>query len=132
MRGQDASLSAGTRPRFRNCWLTPCITFSGLFSRATLIFDTSLEDPSNFVLGKTDKMSFNLGMIRSRLAFFSSAWVIAGISCVIFAANFSFGCTSKVLGLGVKNLNFGTPFWACINGIVNCKIKNVKIDLILV
>ena len=67
-----------------------------------MIFDTSLEDPSNFVLGKTDKMSFNLGMIRSRLLAFSSAGVIAGISCVIFA-KFSFSCTSKVLGLGVKN-----------------------------
>ena len=80
-------------------------------------FDTSLGDPSPFVLGKTDKMSFNLGMISFGLPFFSSAWVI-GISCVIFAI-FSFCCTSKVLGLGVKNLNFGTPSFACINGIVN-------------
>ena len=84
-------------------------------------------DPSNFELGKTDKMSFNLGMIRSGLTSFSSAWVIAGISCVIFAI-FSFSCASKVLGLGVKNLNFGTPFCACINEIVNCKTKNDKIE----
>ena len=98
MWGQEASLLGGIRPRFRNCWLTPCITFSGLFARATLSFGTFLGDPSDFVLGKTAKMSLNLGMIRSGLSPFS--WVI-GISCVIFP-NFSFCCTSKVLGLDLS------------------------------